>query len=97
MNHIRECAFVCIDYILTTVLLEGLHLKLLRPLASIAYYADKKAFGLSVSTHHMNCNKDEDSLKQWFSIFLMPRPFNTVPHIVMIFNHKIIFAVTSSF
>jgi len=54
----------------------------------------QEGFGLSVSTH-MNCSKDEESLKQWFSIFLMPRPFNIVPQVVMIFNHKIIFAAFS--
>ncbi|KAE8606813.1 hypothetical protein XENTR_v10010879 [Xenopus tropicalis] len=29
-------------------------------------------------------------LEQRFSTFLMPRPFNTVPHVVVIPNHKII-------
>ncbi len=32
---------------------------------------------------------------QWFSTFLMPRPFNTVPHVVVTPNHKIIFVATS--
>ena len=40
------------------------------------------------STHYMNCKKEEASSKQWFSIFLMPRLFNTVHHVVRILNHK---------
>ncbi|KAL8174881.1 UNVERIFIED_CONTAM: hypothetical protein K2H54_004607 [Gekko kuhli] len=31
-----------------------------------------------------------EPLRQWFSTFLMPRPFNTVPHVVVTPNHKII-------
>jgi hypothetical protein len=34
-------------------------------------------------------------LEQWFSTFLMLLPFNTVPHVVLIPNHKIIFIATS--
>ena len=30
-------------------------------------------------------------LDQWFSIFLMLRPFNTVPHVMVTLNHKIYF------
>ena len=35
------------------------------------------------------------TLKQWFSAFPMLRPFNTVPHVVVTPNHKIIFIVIS--
>jgi hypothetical protein len=31
-----------------------------------------------------------DSLEHWFSTFLMLWPFNTVPHVVVAPNHKII-------
>jgi hypothetical protein len=31
-----------------------------------------------------------DSIEQWFLTFLMLEPFNIVPHIVVIHNHKII-------
>lgn len=35
-------------------------------------------------------------LKQWYSTFLMPWPFKyTVPHVVVIPDHKIIFVITS--
>jgi hypothetical protein len=34
-------------------------------------------------------------LVQWFSTFLMLWPFNTVPHVVVTPNHKIIFIATS--
>ena len=34
-------------------------------------------------------------LQQWFSTFLMMRPFNTVPHVVATPNHQIIFLATS--
>ena len=35
-------------------------------------------------------------LEQWFSTFLMPRSFNTVPpHVVATPNHKNIFIATS--
>lgn len=33
-------------------------------------------------------------LTQWFSTFLMPLPLNTVPHIVVSPNHKLIFIAT---
>nr|KAF6314743.1 hypothetical protein mMyoMyo1_008546 [Myotis myotis] len=39
--------------------------------------------------------KDCVVLAQWFSTFLMPRPFNAVPHVVVTPNHKIIFVATS--
>ena len=31
-----------------------------------------------------------NTVEQWFSTFLMLRPFNTVPHVVVTSNHKII-------
>ena len=31
-----------------------------------------------------------DPLEQWFSTFLMLRPFNTVPHVVVTPNHEVI-------
>ena len=31
---------------------------------------------------------------QWFSTFLMLGSFNTVPHVVMTLNHKIVFVAT---
>ena len=34
-------------------------------------------------------------LIQWFSIFLRLRPFNGVPHVVVIPNHKTIFVAIS--
>ena len=37
----------------------------------------------------------KESLEQWFSTFLMLWPFNTVPHVVVTPNHKIIFVATS--
>lgn len=33
-------------------------------------------------------------LEQWFSTFLMQQPLNTVPHVVVISNNKIIFITT---
>ena len=34
-------------------------------------------------------------LEQWSSTFLMPRFVNTIPHVMVIPNHKIIFVATS--
>ena len=32
---------------------------------------------------HLFGNKNRLAVKQWFPTFLMPRPFNTVPHVVV--------------
>jgi hypothetical protein len=36
-----------------------------------------------------------EPLREWFPAFLTLRPFDTVPHAVLIPNHEIIFIVTS--
>ena len=50
-------------------------------------------------TLHMFCVQRTqllNQLGQWFSTFLMPQPFNSVPHIaVTALNHIIIFVATS--
>lgn len=34
-------------------------------------------------------------LEQWFSTFLVLQPLNTVPHVVVTHNHKIVFVATA--
>ena len=40
--------------------------------------------------HHAGLALPQFHLDQWFSTFLMLRPFNTVPHLVVTPNYKVI-------
>lgn len=50
--------------------------------------SEKVTAGMALDKHYY-------ALNQRFSIFLTLRPFNTVPQVVMILNHKISFIATS--
>jgi hypothetical protein len=41
----------------------------------------------------MSISTPKDDREQWFSVFLMLRPFNTTPHAVVTFNQEIILLI----
>lgn len=52
----------------------------------IIKHDSKKAWGMARGLKNVN-----NGLDQWVSTFLMLTPFNTLPHVVVTPNHKIIF------